>query len=125
MKGLEKISSYAGAPLQVKGEVIGFLDLTSLTPNFYNQNPCRPIKGICRPGGDRGGECTSIGRSPAACRRIVSLAGYWSGSHLRAGDGYTPQERCWRNVKRVLPIEAFYIATYDNETENDRFSTLL
>jgi transcriptional regulator with GAF, ATPase, and Fis domain len=41
MEGLEKICSYAGAPLQVKGEVIGFLDLTSLTPNFYIRRPGR------------------------------------------------------------------------------------
>jgi PAS domain S-box-containing protein len=40
MEGLEKIRSYAGAPLQVKGEVIGFLDLTSLTPN-YRHSPTR------------------------------------------------------------------------------------
>jgi len=116
LDGLEKICSYAGAPLQVKGKVIGFLDLTSLTPNFYNKTHADRLQAFAdqvaiavenarlfeetRQSADELSTLLSIGLAVTSGLEMDTL--------LRA-----LLEKC----QRVLPIEAFYIATYDNETK--------
>ena len=115
MPGLEMIRSYASAPLQIKGEVIGFLDLTSLTPNFYNQTHADRLRAFAdqvaiaventrlleeaRQRADQLAALLDIGVAVTSGLELDKL--------LRA-----LLEKC----KRVLPIEAFYIATYDPET---------
>jgi diguanylate cyclase (GGDEF)-like protein/PAS domain S-box-containing protein len=116
IEGLEKISSYVGTPLKVKGEVIGFLDLTSLTANFYNQSHADRLQVFAdqvaiaiensrlfeetRQRADELSTLLDIGQAVTSGLELDRL--------LKA-----LLEKC----KRVLPIEAFYIATYDNETE--------
>jgi PAS domain S-box-containing protein len=38
-----RVRSFASAPIQVGGEVIGFLNLDSETPNFYSEEHARPL----------------------------------------------------------------------------------
>lgn len=116
MEGLEKICSYAGAPLQVKGEVIGFLDLTSLTPNFYNQTHADRLQAFA----DQVAIAVENARLFEETRQRADELSTLLDIGLAVTSGLEMDkllrallEKC----KRVLPIEAFYIATYDNETE--------
>ncbi|MBE3046834.1 diguanylate cyclase [Candidatus Bathyarchaeota archaeon] len=116
MEGLEKICSYAGAPLQVKGEVIGFLDLTSLTPNFYNQTHADRLQAFS----DQVAIAIENARLFEEARQRADELSTLLDIGLAVTSGLEMDkllkallEKC----KRVLPIEAFYIATYDNETE--------
>ncbi|MCX6038251.1 MAG: GAF domain-containing protein [Chloroflexi bacterium] len=116
MDGLEKICSYAGAPLQVKGEVIGFLDLTSLTPNFYNQTHADRLQAFS----DQVAIAIENARLFEDARQRADELSTLLDIGLAVTSGLEMDkllkallEKC----KRVLPIEAFYIATYDNETE--------
>ena len=116
VEGLEKICSYAGAPLQVKGEVIGFLDLTSLTPNFYNQTHADRLQAFA----DQVAIAVENARLLEEAQQRADELSTLLDIGLAVTSGLEMDkllkallEKC----KRVLPIEAFYIATYDNETE--------
>ncbi len=116
MEGLEKICSYAGAPLQVKGEVIGFLDLTSLTPNFYNQTHADRLKAFA----DQVAIAVENARLFEEARQRADELSTLLDIGLAATSGLemdTLLRALLEKCKHVLPIEAFYIATYDNETE--------
>jgi len=114
--GLEKVCSYAGAPLQVKGKVIGFLDLASLTPNFYNQTHADRLQSFA--------DQVAISVENARLLEEAQQRADELSTLLDIGQAVTSGlemdkilrallEKC----KHVLPIEAFYIATYDNENE--------
>ncbi len=116
LKGLERIHSYAGAPLQAKGEVIGFLDLTSLTPNFYNQSHADRLNVFADQVAIAVQNARLLEEAQQRAQQLSALldiglavnSGLEMDKLLRA-----LLEKC----KRVLPIEAFYIATYDHESE--------
>jgi diguanylate cyclase (GGDEF)-like protein/PAS domain S-box-containing protein len=116
LEGLEKISSYTGAPLQVKGEVIGFLDLTSLTPNFYNQTHADRLKAFA----DQVAIAVENARLFEETRQRADQLSALLDIGLAVTSGLE-MDRLLRALlekcKSVLPIEAFYIATYNNETE--------
>ncbi|HEX7621492.1 MAG TPA: GAF domain-containing protein [Anaerolineales bacterium] len=116
MEGLESIRSYAGVPLQAKGEVIGFLDLTSLTPNFYNQTHADRLKAFA----DQVAIAVENARLLEEAQQRADQLSALLDIGLAVNSGLemdkllrTLLDKC----KRVLPIEAFYIATYDHETE--------
>jgi diguanylate cyclase (GGDEF)-like protein/PAS domain S-box-containing protein len=115
MAGLERIRSYVGAPLQAKGEVIGFLNLTSLTPDFYNQTHGDRLKAFA----DQVAIAVENARLLEEAQQRADQLSALLDIGLAVNSGLemdkllrTLLEKC----KRVLPIEAFYIATYDHET---------
>ena len=116
MEGMEKIYSYAGAPLQVKGEVIGFLNLSSLTPDFYNQTHADRLQAFA----DQVAIVVENARLLEEARQRADELSTLLDIGLAVTSGLEMDkilrallEKC----QHVLPIEAFYIATYDNETE--------
>jgi diguanylate cyclase (GGDEF)-like protein/PAS domain S-box-containing protein len=116
LQGLEGICSYAGVPLQAKGEVIGFLDLTSLTPNFYNQTHADRLKVFADQVAIAVENARLLEEAQQRADQLSALLDI--GQAVNSGLELdkllmTLLEMC----KRVLPIEAFYIATYDHETE--------
>lgn len=119
-EGFEEICSYSGAPLKVKGEVIGFLDLTSLTSNFYNQSHADRLQAFA--------DQVAIAVENARLLEEAQQRANQLSALLDIGQAVTSGlemdkllrallEKC----KRVLPIEAFYIATFDPETEKIGF----
>ncbi len=115
MEGLERIRSYVGAPLQAKGEVIGFLDLTSLTPGFYTQMHAIRLKAFA----DQVAIAVENARLLEEAQQRADQLSTLLDIGLAVNSGLEMDkllrallEKC----KRVLPIEAFYIATYDHET---------
>jgi diguanylate cyclase (GGDEF)-like protein/PAS domain S-box-containing protein len=115
IEGLEKIRSYAGAPLRVKGKVIGFLDLTSQIPDFYNQTHADRLQSFA----DQVAIAVENARLFEETRQRADELSTLLDIGLAVTSGLEMDillrallEKC----KRVLPIEAFYIATYDNDT---------
>ncbi len=116
IEGLEKVCSYAGAPLQVKGEVTGFLDLTSLTPNFYNQTHADRLKAFA----DQVAIAVENARLFEEAQQRADELSTLLDIGLAATSGLemdTLLRALLEKCKHILPIEAFYIATYNNETE--------
>ena len=115
MPGWEKIRSYVGTPLKVKGEVIGFLDLTSLTAGFYNQAHADRLKAFADQVAIAVENARLLEEARQRADQLATLLDI--GQALTSGlelDKLLKAllEKC----KRVLPIEAFYVATYNNET---------
>ena len=115
LEGLEAIRSYAGAPLLAKGEVIGFLDLTSLTPNFYNHTHADRLKAFA----DQVAIAVENARLLEEAQQRADQLSVLLDIGLAVNSGFEMDkllrallEKC----QRVLPIEAFYVATYDHET---------
>ena len=115
LEGLEGIRSYAGAPLLAKGEVIGFLDLTSLTPDFYNHTHADRLKAFA----DQVAIAVENARLLEEAQQRADQLSALLDIGLAVNSGLEMDkllrallEKC----KRVLPIEAFYVATYDHET---------
>lgn len=115
IEGLERICSYVGVPLLAKGEVIGFLDLTSLTPNFYHQTHADRLKVFA----DQVAIAVENARLLEEAQQRADQLSTLLDIGLAVNSGLEMDkllrallEKC----KRVLPIEAFYIATYDHET---------
>jgi diguanylate cyclase (GGDEF)-like protein/PAS domain S-box-containing protein len=115
IKGLEMISSYTGTPLSVKGEVIGFLDLTSLTPNFYNQNHADRLRAFADQVAIAVENARLFEQARQRTDELTTLLDI--GTAVTSGlEMDTLLRALLEKCKRVLPIEAFYIATYNNET---------
>ena len=115
IKGLEAIRSYIGVPLQAKGEVIGFLDLTSLTPNFYNQTHAEHLKAFADQVSTAVENARLLLEAQQRADQLSVLLDI--GQAVNSGlEMDTLLKALLEKCKRVLPIEAFYIATYDHET---------
>jgi PAS domain S-box-containing protein len=116
IEGMELMHSYVGAPIRVREIVIGFLNLASLTPNFFTQvhadrlqafadqaavaiENARLFEGIQ----ERADQMTAlfdIGFTIASGLDMDHILG-------------TLLEKC----QQILPVEAFYVAYYDPDTE--------
>ena len=115
-EGLESLRSYVGAPIRMWDFVVGFLDVISFTPGFFSQVHADRLQAFADQAAiaienarlleetqQRAGELSTL-----LDIGLAVTSGLEMDKLLRA-----LLEKC----KRVLPIEAFYIATYDNETE--------
>ncbi len=116
IEGLEELHSYVGAPIRVRDFVVGFLDLVSFTPGFFSQVHADRLQAFA----DQAAIAIENARLLEEARQRAEELSVLLDIGLAATSGLEMDnllkailEKC----KRVLPIEAFYIATYDNETE--------
>jgi diguanylate cyclase (GGDEF)-like protein len=115
IKGLEQLRSYVGAPVRVKGRVVGFLDLTSLTPDFFNQGHASRLQAFA----DQAAMAIENARLFEEAQRRAEQMTALLDIGLTVTSGldmelilHSMLERC----KGVLPIEVFYIAIFDPDT---------
>ncbi len=113
--GMERLASYVGAPVRVKGIVVGFLDLVSLTPGYFNQSHADRLQAFA----DQVGIAIQNARLlEESQRRAEEMAALFDiGLTMTSGlsvDGICRVllEKC----KKILPVEAFYVALYDEST---------
>ena len=114
--GLECQRSYVGAPIRVWNIVIGFLDLMSSTPGFFCQIHADRLQAFA----DQAAVAIKNARLLEEAHQRADELSTLLDIGLAVTSGLEMDkvlrallEKC----QRVLPIEAFYIATYDHETE--------
>ena len=116
MDELDGIHSYVGAPLHVKGRVIGFLNLNSLTSNFYTQAAADRLQKFTDQVAIAVDNARLLEDSQQLADQLFALLDI--GQAVTSGlEMDTLLKALLDKCKRVLPIEAFYIATYDHESE--------
>ncbi|MEW6093002.1 MAG: GAF domain-containing protein [Chloroflexota bacterium] len=116
IEGLGSLRSYVGSPLRVRNFVVGFLDLISFTPGFYRQEHADRLQAFA----DQAAIAIENARLLEEARqRAEELSAL-----LDIGQAVTSGLEMDKILKallekcaHVLPLEAFYVATYDNETE--------
>jgi diguanylate cyclase (GGDEF)-like protein/PAS domain S-box-containing protein len=116
IEGFDDLNSYIGAPLMVKGEGIGFLNLLSLTPDYYSQTHANKLQAFT--------EQVAIAVENARLLEEARQRADELSTLLDIGLAVTSGLEMDKILKallekclHVLPIEAFYIATYDDKTE--------
>lgn len=115
-KGLECQRSYVGAPIRVWNIVVGFLDLVSFTPEYFNQAHADRLQAFA----DQAAIAIKNARLLEDAHQRADELSTLLDIGLAVTSGLEMDkvlrallEKC----QRVLPIEAFYIATYDHDTE--------
>lgn len=113
--GLESLASYVGAPVRVKGIVVGFLDLISLTAGFFTQTHADRLQTFA--------DQTAIAIENArlieeAQRRAEEMSMLFDiGLTITSGQNMNQILRSLlEKCQQVLPVEVFYVAVYDPGT---------
>lgn len=113
---LRKMASYVGAPVRVKGIVVGFLDLISMTPGFFNQSHADRLQVFA--------DQTAIAIENARLIEEAQRQAEEMSTLLEIGLAITSglnMEQIFKALLekclQILPVEAFYVAVYDPETE--------
>jgi len=118
--GLEGIASYVGAPVQAQGVVVGFLDLVSLTPGFFNQTHADRLKVFADQAGIAIENARLIEETQRRAEEMTAMfdIGLSMTSGLSMDEIFRVLlEKC----KKILPVEAFYVALYDEASEQIHF----
>ncbi len=115
-EGMENIRSYVGAPIRVRDIVVGFVDLASFTPGFYTQVHAERLQAFADQAAIAIENARLLEQAHQRADELVTLLEFG----LAATSGLDLDEllqALLEKCKRVLPIEVFYIATYDNNTQ--------
>jgi diguanylate cyclase (GGDEF)-like protein/PAS domain S-box-containing protein len=116
LPGMEMIRSYVGAPVRVKGMVVGFLDLVSLTPDFFTQVHAERLQAFA--------DQVAIGIENARLfdeirHRAEQMSALFKiGLTLTSGlDMDQVLKALLEECKKILPVEAFYVAVLEPDME--------
>ena len=106
------IRSYAAAPIRIKGQVIGFLNLDSATPNFYSQAHAERLRAFADQAAIAIENASLFAEAQSRTERVQVLnqIGQALASILGLPELY---QLIYRQARKVLPMDAFYIALYD------------
>ena len=113
--GLEMVRSFLGVPLKQKGEIIGFLDLASLTPNFYTQAHADRLQSFADQAAIAIENSRLFDETRQRAEQMTAL--FDIGLTVTSGlDMDQVLRTLLKKCQQVLPIEAFYIAVLDPDT---------
>ncbi len=109
------IRSYAGMPIRVRGKVVGFLNLNSAAPGFYNEDHVQRLRFFA----DQAAVAIQNARLFSDVNRqmdelvVINRIGQLVTSGIDLEQVLrTLSEQCLL----VLPMDAFYVAVYDQES---------
>lgn len=116
LEGLEMIRSYVGAPMKVRGKVIGFLDLVSLTPNFYRPEHAERLQAFADEAAIGIEKFRLLEETRQRADQMTAL--FDIGMALTSGleQDYI-LKMLFKKCKQILPIDAFYVALFEPETK--------
>lgn len=116
VEGMEKIRSYVGAPIRVRENTIGFLDLLSFTPNFFTQVHADRLQAFA----DQAAiAIENVHLFEEIQQRVDQMTALFDiGLTLTSGlDMDHVLRTLLARCQKILPVEAFYVAFFDPETE--------
>jgi diguanylate cyclase (GGDEF)-like protein/PAS domain S-box-containing protein len=112
ISGLEAFRSYIGAPVLVKGFVVGFLDLFGLEAGFFTQADAGKLQSFADQAAIAIENARLFEETRVRAEQMTALLDI--GMTVTSGlDMEQILQNLFRKVMQVLPVEAFYVATYD------------
>jgi signal transduction histidine kinase/DNA-binding LytR/AlgR family response regulator len=109
------ISSHLGAPIQVRGEVVGFLSLSSSTPHFFTRDHADRLQAFADQASLAIQNAQLYDVASHRAEQMTTL--YEIGLTVTSGlDMNEVMRALLEQCRRVLPLDAFYVATYDAVT---------
>ncbi len=109
------IRSHLGAPIQVKGSVVGFLSLVSSIPHFFTRNHADRLQAFADQASLAIQNAQLYDVASHRAEQMTTL--YEIGLTVTSGlDMDQVMHALLEQCRRVLPLDAFYVATYDAAT---------
>lgn len=116
VEGMEKIRSYVCAPIRVRENVIGFLDLLSFTPGFFSQVHADRLQAFANQAAIAIENVRLFEEIQQHADQMAAL--FDIGLTLTSGlDTEHILKTLLKKCQKILPVEAFYVAFFDPETE--------
>lgn len=116
MEGWEWVCSYVGAPILVRDSVIGFLNLFSFTPNFFSQTHADRLQAFADEAAIAIENARLLEETQQRAEQMAAL--FDIGLAITSGLNRDKiLKRLLEKCQKVLPLEAFYVAIYDPDTE--------
>jgi diguanylate cyclase (GGDEF)-like protein/PAS domain S-box-containing protein len=115
IEGMEMLRSFVGAPVKVKGKVVGFLGLVSLTADFFIQAHADRLQMFADQVAIAIDNARLIEETKLRAEQMTTL--FDIGLVVTSG---MDMDRILKDLlekcRKILPVEAFYIAVYDPGT---------
>ncbi|HTX91939.1 MAG TPA: GAF domain-containing protein [Anaerolineales bacterium] len=116
ISGMERLRSYVGAPVKVKGVVVGFLDLASLTSNHFTQAHADQLQAFADQSASAIENARLFEETQQRAEQMAAL--FEIGLTLTSGLEMDQVLRVLlEECKKILPVEAFYVAVLDPKTD--------
>jgi len=113
--GYTWIRSYAGSPIQVKGKVVGFLNLDGETPGFFSPDVASRLRAFS----DQAG----VAIENARLYNLASRRAEEMGMLYRIGLSITANIKMdqvlaalFEQCRSALPIDVFFVLLFDSST---------
>jgi len=120
LPGAEWIRSYAGAPLRVRGQVIGFIEVDSATTGFYTPRDAERLHAFADQAAVAIKNAQLFDETRLRAEHMATL--YRIGLAITAGlDLDQVLRSLYEQCQQVVVADSFYIALYDAETGLIRF----
>ncbi|MCX7608313.1 MAG: diguanylate cyclase [Anaerolineales bacterium] len=115
IEGLERIRSYIGAPMSVRGKVIGFLDLISFTPNFYRPEHAERLQTFAAEAAIGIENFRLLRESQERAEQMKAL--FEIGMSLTSGlERDYILKILFQKCRHIVPADAFYVALVEPDT---------
>jgi diguanylate cyclase (GGDEF)-like protein/PAS domain S-box-containing protein len=115
IRGLENFRSYIGAPVRVKGFVVGFLELISIQPGYFDQAHAEKLLAFADQAALAIENSRLFEETRVRAEQMTALLDI--GMTVTSGlDMEQILQNLIQKVMQVLPVEAVYVATYDPQT---------
>ena len=121
MPGSGWIKSYMGAPIISKGQVFGFINLDAATPNYFKEEYIPRLQAFAN-------QAAIAIENAQMFKEIVKSANevgilYEVGLAVTSGLGLENTTKAlFKQLKKVVPVDLFYIAIIDQEESIARYS---
>ncbi len=112
--GFEWVQSYAGAPISVKGEVVGFINLLSAAPGFFNATHAERLQAFANQAAIAIENARLYAETQQRAERMAVLNDIGQAIASVLGEAQLA-EMIFVQARRVLDADAGYIALYDEE----------
>ncbi len=111
------IRSFAGAPIRLKGKVVGFINLDSAEPDFFPSDLTYSLRVFA----DQAAAAIENARLYDSAHRRAEEMSILNRIGLTLTAGLETEQvliSLFDECRQVLPIDVFYVALYDSETGN-------
>lgn len=120
MPGAEWIHSYLGAPIISRGKLLGFISLDADTPNFFKPQQMARLQALADQAAIAIQNAQLYTQSVSRAEEMRIL--YEIGLAITSGLGLeNTVKTLFNQLKKVLPIDLFYLALYQQESDTVTF----
>ena len=121
---LQWIRSYVGAPIVVRGQMVGMLNLDSATPNYFSQDDADQLEAFAAQAAIALENTQLIQETSRRAEQLATL--HRIGLAITSAlDLKGVLEALYERVRDVMDTDSFYVALYEEETGTFEFPLII